>query len=78
MLVTFIAAFAVIAVLIAGMAVGVLFSNKPIKGSCGGMAALGMKSDCEICGGNDDACEENTRKVAQERAKALGKDVLKT
>lgn len=78
MLATFLAAFVVIAVLIAGMAVGVLFSNKPIKGSCGGMSALGMKSDCEICGGNDDACEENNRQVAQERARALGKNVLKT
>lgn len=78
MLATFIAAFIVISLLVAGMAVGVLFSNKPIKGSCGGLAALGMKGDCEICGGNRDACEENTRRVADERAKELGKDVLKT
>lgn len=75
---TTIAAFVVVAVLFAGMAIGVIFANKPIKGSCGGLATLGMKSDCEICGGNQDACEENARQVNGERARELSKNVLKT
>lgn len=54
---TILAAIVVIGVLFAAMAVGVIFSNKPIKGSCGGLANLGMKGDCEICGGNRDKCE---------------------
>ena len=44
------------------MSVGVLFKRKPIQGSCGGMSALGMKSDCEVCGGNDEVCDELSRK----------------
>lgn len=56
---TILAAIVVMGVLFAAMAVGVIFSNKPIKGSCGGLAALGMKGDCEICGGNRDKCESS-------------------
>ena len=32
----------VIGIVIAGMAVGVMFGRPPIKGSCGGMGALGI------------------------------------
>lgn len=62
---TILAAIVVVGVLFAGMAIGVIFSNKPIKGSCGGLANLGMKGDCEICGGNRDKCESQ-----QEQPKA--------
>lgn len=39
--------------LIAAMSVGVVFANKPIKGSCGGLSTLGLKDGCVICGGKD-------------------------
>ena len=45
-------------VIFAAMAVGVIFSNKPIKGSCGGLNNVGLGGECEICGGNLDKCEE--------------------
>ena len=32
------------------MSIGVIFSNKPIKGSCGGLQSLGLKGKCDICG----------------------------
>jgi hypothetical protein len=56
---TFLIAFVLFAIVIAGMAVGVIFSNKPIKGSCGGLSNIGIGGDCEICGGNLDKCEES-------------------
>ena len=77
MFMTIVAAVVFIGLLFAGMAVGVILSNKPVKGSCGGLATLGMKEGCEICGGNDDECEENARKVNSEKAATLGKDVMK-
>tara|TARA_B100000676_G_C17889355_1_gene738318 strand:- start:725 stop:961 length:237 start_codon:yes stop_codon:yes gene_type:complete len=77
MLMTIVAAVIFIGLLFTAMAVGVLLSNKPIKGSCGGLAALGMKEGCEICGGDRGKCEENIQKVDGEKAAALGKDVMK-
>ncbi|MFW7377306.1 MAG: (Na+)-NQR maturation NqrM [Oligoflexus sp.] len=46
-----IAAIAVFAFVIAGMAVGVIFAKKPITGSCGGLNNLnGGDGKCDICG----------------------------
>jgi hypothetical protein len=74
MLGTFIAAFVVIGLIIAGMAVGVIFSNKPIKGSCGGLANVGITGECEICGGNIEKCEEQSDNVASKDPAALSYD----
>ena len=54
---TMILAFVVMLILISAMAVGVIFGRKPISGTCGGMKALGMDVDCEICGGNPALCD---------------------
>lgn len=48
----------------AAMAIGVIMGRKPIAGSCGGLNALGLKDGCEICGGKDEVCEEESRKRA--------------
>ena len=53
----------IVALIIAGMAVGVIFANKTIKGSCGGIQAIGMGTECDICGGDAQKCEkENAAK----------------
>ena len=57
----FLVSMLVIGLVIAGMAVGVMAGRPPIKGSCGGMGALGIDSTCEICGGNPQRCDEETR-----------------
>jgi hypothetical protein len=64
----FFLALLVFALVMAGMAVGVIFSNKPIKGSCGGIGALGMDTACDICGGNPQKCEEETRSSSSQAA----------
>lgn len=72
---TLILAFALIALIITGMAVGVLFGRKPIAGSCGGMSAIGMISDCDICGGNKDICDTEQEKKAAKLAQTNGADL---
>ena len=57
----FLASFLLIALVMAGMAVGVMAGRGPLKGSCGGMGALGIDTACDICGGNPQLCEEETR-----------------
>jgi uncharacterized protein len=44
--------------LFAAMAVGVLLGRPPIKGSCGGLGAVGIKENCEFCGGRPEDCPE--------------------
>lgn len=73
MLMTVIAAIVVFGLLFAGMAVGVIFSNKPIKGSCGGLANVGIQGECEICGGDMSKCDESDGDT-DKRPLALGYD----
>jgi len=54
---TLVLSFLIMLLVVAGMAVGVIFGRKPITGSCGGMKALGMDVSCEICGGDPSLCE---------------------
>ena len=56
---TFILAFLVFIAIIAAMAIGVIFGRSPIKGSCGGLGAVGIDQECEICGGDPQRCESN-------------------
>ena len=51
----------VVALVIAGMAIGVIMGRSPIKGSCGGLGALGVDQACDLCGGDPRRCDEETR-----------------
>ena len=65
MLTVFFLTLSFLLLVVAAMAVGVLFSNKPIKGSCGGIQALGLGEKCDICGSNTDECEGSSLAVKQ-------------
>ncbi len=61
MMAVFLGSVVVIGLVMAAMAVGVMAGRAPIKGSCGGLGALGIDSACEICGGDPRRCDEQTR-----------------
>ncbi len=58
----------VFGVVVACMAVGVMAGRGPIKGSCGGMGALGIDTSCDLCGGDPKRCDEETRDGAVGKA----------
>jgi len=71
---TFILVFFIMILLVAGMSVGVIFGRKPISGTCGGIGALGISSSCELCGGNNQKCEENSERADGAADSSLGYD----
>ncbi|MCA1771011.1 MAG: (Na+)-NQR maturation NqrM [Halomonas sp.] len=63
-------AFVFMLLIMAAMAVGVIFGRKPIAGSCGGLNQLGLKEGCEVCGGKDEVCEEENRNRGSQRRRS--------
>lgn len=57
---TFVLALLVFMMIMAAMAVGAMLGRAPIKGSCGGLGAVGIDQECEICGGNPQRCDNNS------------------
>ena len=57
----FLISFIVFAFILSAMAVGVIAGRAPIKGSCGGIGALGIDQSCDLCGGDPQRCETETR-----------------
>lgn len=78
----FIFVFAAILIVVAAMSVGVIFGRKPIAGSCGGMASLGMDTACDICGGDKSICDDEDKKQQRiqelEKAAELAVDATKS
>lgn len=49
MLTTLLFTFALLLLIILGMALGVIFAGKTIKGSCGGLNAIADADKCVVC-----------------------------
>ncbi len=58
-------AFVIMLACVGAMAIGVIMGRKPITGSCGGLANLGINGECEICGGNPNACPSDQTDAKQ-------------
>lgn len=71
---TWLLVFALFLLVMLGMAVGVIAGRKPIAGSCGGIAQLGIEKECSICGGDRTKCEEVN---SESPANDLGYDATK-
>lgn len=63
---TWVLVFGFMLLVVLGMAVGVIFGRKPIAGSCGGIANLGIEKECSICGGIREKCEEVNREKSDD------------
>lgn len=46
---TFLLAFGLLLLVVLGMAIGVIFRGRTIKGSCGGLNAIGEADHCLVC-----------------------------
>lgn len=60
---TLLLTFGIFLTVIIGMAVGYIFSKRSIKGSCGGITALGMKKMCDC----DTPCDTLQKKLDKEK-----------
>lgn len=74
---TLLVTFVVLGLVIIAMSVGVLLGRKPISGSCGGMAALGMDVACDICKGDKSKCDSESETEAEPADYSLGVDATK-
>ncbi|MCP4596312.1 (Na+)-NQR maturation NqrM [Neptuniibacter sp.] len=73
---TMIFAFVFLMIVIVAMSVGVIMGRKPISGSCGGLANVGIEGKCSICGDDPQKCEEEQERQQKEVDKAdLGYEI---
>lgn len=68
---TFALAFGLLLIVIVGMAVGVIFSGKTIKGSCGGLNAIADADKCLVCKKDIDPDSPLRERLACPRARKM-------
>lgn len=54
---TWLIVFIVMLLVVVGMAIGVMAGRRPLMGSCGGIALLGIEKECTFCGGKRENCK---------------------
>ncbi|WP_421682002.1 (Na+)-NQR maturation NqrM [Stutzerimonas urumqiensis] len=74
---TWLIVFGVMLLVVLGMSIGVIMGRKPIAGSCGGIANLGIEKECSICGGSREKCEEVNAQAASKGDAALAYDATR-
>ncbi len=70
----FIVVFTFMLLFVVLMAVGLILGRKPIKGSCGGMSAVGMEAACDVCGGDQTKCDTEVKNTKNNKSSSLGYD----
>lgn len=68
---TFFLTFVLLMLVMLGMALGVLFMNKRIKGSCGGLNAIGDADQCLVCHKEIDPDSPLRERLACPRARKM-------
>lgn len=69
----FLVSFAVFVIVMISMAVGVIISNRSIKGSCGGLNDIeGLEGACDICEIKEQ-CKQRNKRIRQLERKALSR-----
>lgn len=68
----------VMLLVVGGMAVGVLMGREPLKGSCGGVGKALAEPDyvCDLCGNDEDKCEEINSNGGELKSTALAYDAV--
>lgn len=74
---TWLIVFLVMLLVVFGMSIGVIMGRKPIAGSCGGIANLGIEKECSICGGSREKCEEVNEQASRGEKADLAYDATR-
>ena len=68
---TFFLTFTVLLLIMLGMSLGVILMNKRIKGSCGGLNAIGDADQCLVCNKEIDPNSPLRERLACPRARKM-------
>ncbi|MGC0224606.1 (Na+)-NQR maturation NqrM [Pseudooceanicola nitratireducens] len=68
---TVVLSFVLLSLVMLGMAVGVIFSGRRIKGSCGGLNAIGDADHCLVCKKEIDPDSPLRERLACPRARKM-------
>lgn len=72
---TFVLTFGLLMMIVCGMALGVVFAGKTIKGSCGGLNAIADADQCLVCNKDIDPNSPLRERLMCPRAKKMLEDM---